>query len=239
MLNSVTAKRIALRALLVSVAVACVIGIIGIYLRDYNKVAFKAMFTSIVLAGACLLAVGCFVAWDQPRARVPSRIGAITSVIAAFLLIAGMWIEPRSDRFWELTGTVSLFAIAGAHASVLWLARLGPRAQWLRTAALVCDVMLVMLLSAAIWDGLRGQAGFQLIAMLSIAEAGVTIAIAAISTVNRTARPGDGVAEVCFCVRCGKPLWMPAGEVRCRHCDEVFFVELRQPSELPSAVLKS
>ncbi|HEV7558387.1 MAG TPA: hypothetical protein VGO00_23115, partial [Kofleriaceae bacterium] len=65
------------------------------------------------------------------------------------------------------------------------------------------------------------------------------IAVAAISTVNRTSRPGDGVAEVCFCPRCGKHLWMPAGEVRCRHCDEVFFIELRQPSELPSAVLKS
>jgi hypothetical protein len=72
MLDSVTAKRIALRALLASVAVACVIGIVGIFIRDYNDVAIKAMFTSVVMAGACLLAVGCFVAWDQPRARLPS-----------------------------------------------------------------------------------------------------------------------------------------------------------------------
>jgi hypothetical protein len=239
MLDSVTAKRIALRALLASVAVACVIGIVGIFIRDYNDVAIKAMFTSVAMAGACLLAVGCFVAWDQPRARLPSRVGVIGSIGAAVLLIAGMWIEPRSDRFWQTTATVSLLAIAGAHASVLWLARLGPRAHWLRTSALVCDVLIVTMLAAAIWGGVHGEAGFQLIAMFSIAEAGFTIAIAAISTVNRTARPGDGVAEVCFCPRCGKHLWMPAGEVRCRHCDEVFFIELRQPSELPSAVLKS
>jgi len=239
MLDSVTAKRIALRVLLVSVAAACVIGIVGIFIRDFNRVGINAMFTSIVLAAACLLAVGCFVAWDQPGARVPSRVGVIGSVGAAVLLIVGMWIEPRSDRFWMITGTVSLLAVAGAHASVMWLARLGPRAHWLRTSALVCDVLLVTMLCAAMWGRFHGDAGFQVIAMLSIADAGFTIAVAAISTVNRTARPGDGVAEVCFCPRCGKHLWMPAGEVRCRHCDEVFFIELRQPSELPSAVLKS
>ncbi|HEV7556088.1 MAG TPA: hypothetical protein VGO00_11560, partial [Kofleriaceae bacterium] len=125
-----TAKRIALRALLASVAVACVFGIVGIFIRHYNEVAIKAMFTSVVMAGACLLTVGCFIAWDLPQARLPSRIGVITSIAAAVLLIAGMWIEPRADRFWQITGTVSLLAIAGAHASVLWLARLGPRAHW-------------------------------------------------------------------------------------------------------------
>ena len=234
------AKRLALRVLLASVAAACVIGIVGIFMRDFSRVGINAMFTSIVLAAACLLAVGCLVAWDQPGARLPSRIGLVSSIAAAALVIAGMWIEPRSDRFWQFTGTASLLAIAGAHASVMWLARLGPRAHWLRTSVLVCNVLLVTMICAALWGAFdHGEEGFQLIAILSIADAGFTIAIAAISTVNRTARPGDGVAEVCFCPRCGKPLWMPAGEVRCRHCDEVFFIELRQPSELPSAVLKS
>jgi hypothetical protein len=236
----VTAKRIALRVLLVSVVVACVIGMVGVMMRDFSKIGVKAMFTSIVLAGACLLTVGCFVAWDQPGARVPTRVGVVSSIIAAVLLIGGMWIEPRSDRFWEFTCIASLLALAGAHASMMWLVRLSPRAQWLRTSVLVCDALLVAMIAAAVWGVFdHSDDGFQLIGMLSIADAGLTIAIAAISIVNRTARPGDGVAEVCFCPRCGKSLWMPAGEDRCRHCNELFFIELRQASELPSAVLKS
>jgi hypothetical protein len=235
----VTAKRIALLLLLASVGVACVIGVVGIFVRDVNQVAFRAMFTSIVLAGCCLLAVACLAAWEQPGANAPTRIGIVSTLATAALLTAGMWLEPRSDTFWQIAGTVSLFAVAGAHASVLWLARLGPRAHWMRSAALVGDVLLAMLILAAIWGGADSDATLKAIAALSIVEGGATVAIAAISTANRIARPGDGVAEVCFCPRCGKALWMPAGEVRCRHCDEVFFIELRQQSELPSAIVKS
>jgi hypothetical protein len=218
---------------------ACVIGVVAIFVGNVNQIAFKAMFTSVVLAGGCLLAIACLAAWEQPGATAPSRIGMVCTFAMATLLTGGMWFEPRSETFWKVAGTVSMFAVLGAHGSILWLARLNPRAHWLRSAALVCDLLLAMLILAGIWGGLESDATFKGIAALSIAVGGATVAIAAISTMNRIARPGDSVAEVCFCPRCGKSLWMPAGEVRCRHCDEVFFIELRQQSELPSAIVKS
>ena len=61
------------------------------------------------------------------------------------------------------------------------------------------------------------------------------IAIAA--SARATPVAGD-ISEVCFCVRCGKSLWVPAGDVRCRHCDATFFVELRDVKDLPGAILR-
>lgn len=234
-----TAKRVALQLLLACVAIGCLIGVVGVFIREINDVAFRAMFTSIVLACCCMLTVGCLAAWEQPRAIAPSRIAMVSTLAMAALMTAGIWIEPRGDRYWQIAGTVTLFAIVGTHASVLSLARLGPRAQWMRSAALLCDLVLAMLILAGIWSHIDGSATVKMVAALSILDGGATVALAAISTANRAARTGDGVAEVCFCPRCGKPLWLPAGDVRCRHCDEVFVIELRQPSELPSAVVKS
>jgi NADH pyrophosphatase NudC (nudix superfamily) len=154
------------------------------------------------------------------------------------VMTAGICVEPRSDAFWQLTGSLCLVAIAATHASMMALARLGPRVQWVRSAALAVNVLLVAMALAAIWQVTRGDTATELLAILAIIEAGLTLAITAISAASRGSVGGEGVAEICFCPRCGKRLWLPAGEIRCRHCDEVFFVELRPAGELPGAILR-
>jgi DNA-directed RNA polymerase subunit RPC12/RpoP len=97
-----------------------------------------------------------------------------------------------------------------------------------------------MLLLGSLWAEPRGDGPIQAIAVLSIIAAALTVAVAAVSAGTRAGGgPELGSADVCFCPRCGKSLWEPAGEIRCRHCEERFFVELRKAEDLPDAVLRS
>jgi hypothetical protein len=149
-----------------------------------------------------------------------------------------VWLEPRSDEFWQLAGSLGMFAIASSHACILWLARLPPRATAVRAAALACDVLIVVMGLAALWAKFDDQAGAQFLAVLCVLESGLTVAVIAIAAASRATPVTGDISEVCFCVRCGKSLWVPAGEVRCRHCDATFFIELREVKDLPAATLR-
>lgn len=239
MLRGVNAKRVALRVLLCSVAIASLLAIVGILGAGFGTLAVRALLTTLVVAAGSVLALGCVGAWELPSARGASRLGVVASCAAMAVMIAGVWLEPNGDTFWQFAASLSLVAIAATHASMMWLARLAPRVQWLRSTALVVDVLLVAMMLTAIWEVARGGAMDEALAVLAIVEGGLTLAITAMSAASRDAQAGAPVAEVCFCPRCGKRLWLPAGEIRCHHCDEVFFVELRPVGELPSATLRA
>jgi len=239
MIGGVNLKRVALRVLLTSVVVASSLAIVGIVGKGFGTLAVHVLVTALVVAAGSVLVLGCIGAWELPSARVASRLGVFVSCAAMVVLIAGVWCEPNGDPFWQFAASLSLVAVAATHASMMWLAQLRPRVQWLRSTALVIDVLLVAMTLAAIWDARRGDAMSEVLAILAIVEAGLTLAITAISAAMRGARAGEAVAEVCFCPRCGKRLYLPAGEIRCRHCEEVFFVELRSAGDLPSATVRT
>lgn len=238
-LDRVTPKRLALRVLLVSVAIASLFGIFGILADGLERTALHVWLTSIAVSAASLLALAQISAWELPQARAISRGGLAMTTISLAVWIAAIWIEPRADDFWKVAGSLLLCAVASAHACVLWLARLPPRATALRTAALACDVLIVVLMLAAMWSEFHDDGAGQVLAILCVIESGLTVAAIAIAAAARATPLAGDVSEVCFCVRCGKTLWVPAGDVRCRHCDATFFVELREVEELPGAVLRS
>jgi hypothetical protein len=161
----------------------------------------------------------------------------VATVIAVVGATVGMWSDTNNEPLIKLILAIAIVAIAAAHASTMWLARLPPRLQGLRAMALATNVLLSVTIIGILWDEPRGDGAFQLCAVLAILCAALTLAVVALST---TARFGVispmGEVDVCFCPRCGKSLWEPAGEIRCRHCDERFYVELRK--YLPGAVLQ-
>lgn len=224
--------------LLVAIAVSVLFGIVGVLADGLGKTALHVWLTSVVVSGASLLVLAQLGAWDLGHARIVSRGGVIVTAISAVVWIAAVWLEPRSDEFWQCAASCVLFAIASAHACILGLARIPPRANAVRAAALACDVLIVVLMLAGIWSDFDDRGTGQFLAVLAILETGMTVAVGAIATASRSTPVAGDVAEVCFCVHCGKSLWVPAGEVRCRHCDATFFVELRDVKDLPGAVLR-
>jgi hypothetical protein len=230
----VTAKGTTLRILLVAIAVSAVLGIVAILGSKLSATGLDCLLTAVVLGGGCLLALACFAAWEKPGALVASRLGITTTVLAVLGTMAVIWSDTHSHTFGKAVLAIATVALASAHASTMWLARLPPSSRGVRTMTLATNVLLTFTIIGVLWDEPRGDPAFQLVAVLAILCAALTLAVVAISTTSRIGPASQSdAADVCFCPRCGKSLWEPAGEIRCRHCDERFFVELRTVEELP------
>lgn len=239
MLGSVTPKGLTLRVLLGSIALSALLGIVAIIGGKFGETGFKCLLTSIAIGGACLLALASFAAWEKPGALVASRLGIGATSIALVGTIGGLWSSTNNEPLVKLVVSIGAIAIAATHASTIWLARLPPRLQGVRTLTLATNVLLVMTCIGVLWNEPRSDGPFQLVAVLTILCAALTLAVTAIASTSRQGASSPvGAADICFCPRCGKSLWEPAGEIRCRHCDERYFVELRAAADLPDAVLQ-
>jgi hypothetical protein len=227
---------VALRALLISISVGSLLGILAILGGPLGDTGFKILVTNFSISGASALVIASLAGWKLPAARLPSRVGVWATLVALVLLLAGVWIEINTGDYWRITSTFVIAGAAGAHGSLLTLARLAPRQSWLRPVALVNMVFLAAGLCAAVWAHHESDTTWRLVAILGILDVAFSLAIAALGFLNRASVPEGGVAEVCFCPRCGRRLWLPAGEVRCGHCNAAFFIELRQSEDLPAAV---
>jgi hypothetical protein len=228
-------RAIALRALLVSVAVAALLGIVAILGSHMGKTGIKVLVTSFAFAGASALVMASLSAWELPVARVWSRAGVTGALAGLASVVFGLWVEVNSDSYWKLAFTLVVIGCAGAHGSLVSMARLAPRHQWMRVTALANLVLLAAAVCAAVWSEHDSDAGWKAIAVFAILDVAFTLAVGALDLVNRSNAPEGGVAEVCFCPRCGRRLWQPAGEVRCGHCKAAFFIELRASEDLPIA----
>lgn len=239
MLDRVTPKRLVLRILLAAIVVSSIVGIVGILDDGFGKIGVHTLLTAVLVAAAAMLELAALTVWDQASAKISSRLAAYLTPVALVYWIGLVWVEPHRDSYWQAGGSFALISIAAAHAAMLWAARLPPRFTWLRTVALAGNVMIAALLLAALWEHLKSSSGGQIVAILCVAETGLTIAIGALAAASRSTPTAGDIAEVCFCPRCGKSLWVAAGEVRCRHCLESFFIELRKVEDLPDAVLRN
>jgi len=231
-------RSIVLRTLLVSISIGAFLGILAVLGGSFGKGGLKILVTSFAIAGACALVMASLSAWHLPGAKLWSRAGAYFAAIGLTALIGGIWVEVESESYWRVTGMVLVIAGAGAHGSLLSLARLAPRHQWMRVASLANLVLLSVAVCAALWSRHDSDAGWKAIAVFAILDVAFTLAVGALDLVNRSNAPEGGVAEVCFCPRCGRRLWHPAGEVRCGHCKAAFFIELRPSEDLPTAIAR-
>jgi hypothetical protein len=231
-------RRIALRVLLASIVVSAFLGIAAV-LGGGGETMWKALATACTISGASVLIMVAFLAWDLPNAAVFTRVAVAAATLGAAMLVMGIWKEPRSDTYWQLTGTVVVLALATGHAAGLMLCRLAPQYLWVRGAALVVGLLLVALLLALLWKVSRGSSIATVLGVLAILEAALSLAVVALNIASRSIPPADTSDDVRFCPRCGRHLWLPAGEIICRHCGDVFVVELRPKlGELPNAVAR-
>ncbi len=233
-------RKATLRAQLVAIAAGVLLGCYAIVSGGISDLGFKAVISCAVLAVASALAFAALSAWTLPSARLVSRACLATTLVATAMLIAGIWIEVEAQRFWRIALTMTTIATASAHGAALLLARVPPRQQWVRPIALALDGFLAaavcaVIWNASMWDDGSGETLFKLIGVLALLDLACSAALAAFHHADRIAPPPGGVAEVCFCPRCSRRLWVPAGELRCHHCNACFYIELRAAAEMPAA----
>jgi hypothetical protein len=174
----VDVKKIFLYALIFSVALSAILGIGAILSGSWSWYEVRVLLTTftVALASICGLANGAYLITGRGRALPLVGIGL--ALVAAALVIGGMWLEPPSDPYWKLTAALCIFAVACAHLSLLSMARLAHGYQWSLVSAYVVILGVAGLIVLLIVGDVPGGPGyFQLLAVAAIIDAALTILV--------------------------------------------------------------
>ena len=130
-------RRWGLRAFFAAVSVNAVLGIYAILAPGLGELQGRILATSVFVTGAILAALACEPAWQRRLLGIVPYAGALLAAAGFAMSTVGIWTEATDDVYGRALGTVFVAAAACIAASLLILADVAERHQWVVTATLV------------------------------------------------------------------------------------------------------
>jgi hypothetical protein len=179
-------KRPLLYSLVGSVVLGALLGIVLVLRNTWGWFEVRVILTTITVAIASLCGLACDLSRTPRGANILPRCGLLLTLVAAGLILAGMWTDLNKDEFWKFTISVSIFAVATVHICLLSIAQLAKRFRWVYFIA--CQVIygLAVLLSVIVFWELENERMFRFVAMISIVDAALTLVIPLLHRISRT-----------------------------------------------------
>lgn len=228
-------KKIALWFLIGSIVISAILGIIIVLAGTFSDLQIRIILTTLTISAASICALASGALWEKRRERFLSSLGAILAALAAILVITGIWTETESKEFWKFVISLSLVAVATAHACLLALARLAPRFAWTRVAATVAVYSLAGLFIYIIYFTPGGDTGVRIIGATSIIVAALTILTPIFHRLSRgdlsapgptSAQAGPALFATVTCPQCGSALSNSLSPIKCATCGCRFVVSI-------------
>jgi hypothetical protein len=228
-------KKLALWFLIASVAISAAFGIIAILTGKFGSFEIRIILTTVTISAASICALASGALWEGRGRRILPVAGIVLAVIAAVLLITGIWLEPSATQFWKLTASLGVLAAATAHACLLSLAKLARRFSWASVTTLAAIYLLAFLIVLSIYIEPQGDLGFRLIGVTAIVVAALTIMIPIFHRLSRddlslAVAERETVGRAMFttitCPQCGTPQPNSLTETECNKCGCRFVLKI-------------
>jgi hypothetical protein len=123
-------KKVFLYSLITSVVLSALLGSIAILKGNWGWVEVRILLTTLTISGASICGLACGAYLATRRGKILPVAGICLSLASGILLVTGMWLEARSEAYWKFAASLSVFAVAFAHLSLLSMARLASRFRW-------------------------------------------------------------------------------------------------------------
>ena len=120
-------KKVALWFLIVSVAISAALGIIVILTGNFGDFEMRIILTTLTISAGSIGALAAGALWEGRGQKELPLLGIVLAVVAALLIITGIWFESSSKEYWKFTSSAGVLAAATTHACLLSLAKLAPR----------------------------------------------------------------------------------------------------------------
>jgi hypothetical protein len=170
-------KKAFLYSLVASVVFSALLGILAILSGNWDWFQVRILLTTVTISGASICGLACGAYLATQRGRTLPLTGIALALAGAAMLIAGMWIEARSEHYWKLAVSVSVFAVAAGHLALLSMARLAEWFLWSLVVAYAVILGVASLIVLLIWAEFHGAGMFQLLGVAAIVDAAITILI--------------------------------------------------------------
>jgi hypothetical protein len=190
-------KKTFLYALIGSIILGALLGITAILSGRFGWLEVRVLLTTATIAVASICGLACGAHLSTGRGRALPLAGIALTLVAAGMLIGGIWHETFSDSYWQTTASASVFAVACAHLSLLSMARLADWFRWSLTVAYVVILGVAGLIVLMILREQHGAGMMQLLGVATIVDAAITIVIPILHRLSRdeiSRQAGTGTA---------------------------------------------
>jgi hypothetical protein len=220
-------KKVALWFLIVSVAMSAALGILAILTGTFGDLEVRIILTTLTISAASICALASGALWESKHTKFLPAAGVALAIIAAVLIVVGIWTESSSEHFWKFTGSIGVLAAATAHACLVALARLARQFEWARVTTFCAIFFLAFSIIYIIYFEPKGDYGFRIIGATAIVVAALTIMM---PIFHRLSRGDLGLSDVeetgsasrlfptITCPECGAPQPNSLLETKCDVC---------------------
>jgi len=241
-LNSQSQRRLLL-TFIFSIA-AC--GLLGVYvlLSGQSGQLEESILISIAIVGASsILGLCCAIAWERRRWHPLGPGAAIVVACATIISVYSVWQHycrwnttfALPEIPWEFTFSAWVLAVAGSMASLLSLANLDRRYQWIRRSTVLCLLLLTLLFFVVIWMKPYRWDSELLARGMGVLGIGVACGTLAVPIFHRITaikrREAVRTTELSItatCPRCGRAQALPVGRSACVQCKLRFVIEIEE-----------
>lgn len=236
-------RRIALWFLIASVAASALLGMIIVLAGTFSEVQVRIIVTTLTISGMSICALAAGALWESGRRKSLALLGIILAPVAAAVLIFGIWTRIHHEGFWKFSASVSIVAVATAHACLISLASLSRSFAWARVASFIAVYALAAEFIYLIYGKpVEPEPIIRIIGATSIVVAALTIVIPIFHRLSRNESEveppittgGPLSPEIC-CPQCGTRQPNSAGEILCANCGCRFTTTILQPGSAPNA----
>jgi hypothetical protein len=214
-------RRTALAVLIVAIVAAAVAAVLALFNGGWSDLEFRVVLTSAVVALSSILTMACGAAWESGQIKTLPLLGGSSSLLAGSMTVVSIWVSYIGhDAWWKILATAWIVGVAATHASLMALARVGAREQWVVYAAFMAILTLSAQLLLPVWfDGkLNGMA----LAINSVIVTALSLVVPLLHKMHGLdTKPEEGHYA---CPSCGQTGRGPLGSMRCESCGTRYHV---------------
>ncbi len=170
-------RKLSLKVFLGFLGLTAIIAIISVLSGEFGEIQMKVLATSLTISAASICSMSCAAFIEKKSPKELGMSGILLSVIAAGLLIAGVWLQPHSDEYWKTAVTFVIAAVAFAHGFLLVLPTLDAAQKWVQRVSTVCIGLLALQIAVAVWGEVQNEGYYRALAVVAILVGLETLAI--------------------------------------------------------------
>lgn len=161
-------KRLSLGSLIGFLSLSAILAIGALLTGEFGSTQVKVILTTLTISGASICAMACSAFIEKRGGSAVGVIGILSAVVAAGLMIGGIWGESGDELYWKSTVTTIVVSVALAHSLLLLLPVVAPIYRWSQVAMGLTDIALASLVLIAVWDDISDAGFFRLIGVAAV-----------------------------------------------------------------------
>ncbi len=170
-------RRMSLLSLVVFLSFTALLAIAALLSGEFGETQLRIILSTLTISAASICAMACSAFVEKRNYPVPGSLGMAFALLAALMVLYGIWFEPATSLYWKTTSVLAVLAGAFAHALLLCIPSLDARYRWSQAALVICVTLLAGQIILAITREISALEYFRMVGVTAVVVVLLTITV--------------------------------------------------------------